>query len=146
VWRGPGERDASDKEWEQEFRRSSKPHDGRIDEGLDMHAMVEDAFEKIDEAPVHPPTLEEQIEDIVMDAFIVVDELANDDLPHSDDESDDEPLGDDGCRAAEEDNFGDPRVLEDVIEELYHGAKSSILAATILIMTMCTILGCGFRI
>jgi hypothetical protein len=141
VWRGPGESDTLDEDWEQEFRRPSKPHDGRIDEGLDMHAKVEDAFEEIDEAPAHPPTLEEQIEDIVMDAFTVVNELANDDLPHLDDESDDEPLGDDGCRAAEEDNYDDPLVLEDTIEELYHGAKSSILAATILIMTMCTIYG-----
>ena len=95
----------------------------------------------IDEAPAHPSTLEEQIEDIVMDAFTVVDELANDDLPQSDDETDDEPLGDDGCRGTEGDNYGDPRVLEDAIEELYHGAKSSILAATILIMTLCTIHG-----
>ena len=141
VWRGPGERDASDEEWETEVRRPFKPHDGRLDEGLDMHAMVEDAFDQIDEAPAHPSTLEEQIEDIVMDAFTVVDELANDDLPQSDDETDDEPLGDDGCRGTEGDNYGDPRVLEDAIEELYHGAKSSILAATILIMTLCTIHG-----
>ena len=108
MWRGPEERDASDEEWEHEYRRPSKPHDGRIDEGLDMHAMVEDAFEEIDEAPAHPPNLEEQIEDIVMDAFTVVDELANDELPHSDDEPDDEPLGDNGCRGAEEAHYGDP--------------------------------------
>jgi hypothetical protein len=141
VWRGPGERDASDEEWETEVKRPFKPHDGRLDEGLDMHAMVEDAFDQIDEAPAHPSTLEEQIEDIVIDAFTVVDELANDDLPQSDDETDDEPLGDDGCRGTEEDNYGDPRVMEDAIEELYHGAKSSILAATILIMTLCIIHG-----
>jgi hypothetical protein len=81
VWKGPGEKDASNEEWETEVRRPFKPHDGRLDEGLDMHAMVEDAFDQIDEAPAHPSTLEEQIEDIVMDAFTVVDELANDDLP-----------------------------------------------------------------
>ena len=106
-----------------------------------MHAMVEDAFEEIDKAPAHPPNLDQQIEDIVMDAFTVVDELANDELPHSDDEPDDEPLGDNGCRGAEETHYGDPRLLEDAIEELYHGSKSSTLAATILIMTLCTIHG-----
>ena len=34
--------------------RPLRPHDGHIDEGLDMHAMVEEAFQEIDEAPVHP--------------------------------------------------------------------------------------------
>src|ERR1700738_2691615 len=56
VWRGPGERDGPDEEGEKELRRPPGAHDGHIDEGLDMHAMVEDAFTKIDEAPTPPPT------------------------------------------------------------------------------------------
>ena len=40
VWRGPGKRDDSDEEWEQEFKRPSRPHDKHINEGLDMHAML----------------------------------------------------------------------------------------------------------
>lgn len=44
VWRGPGARDSSDNEWEQEFRRPPRPHEGQFDIGLDMHGMVEDAF------------------------------------------------------------------------------------------------------
>ena len=108
-----------------------------IDEELDMHAMLEEAFQEIDEAPTHPPTLEEQIEDIVMGAFTVVDKLANEEVPHADDE----PLEDNGGNIAKKNNYGDPHVLEETIEELYHGAKSSILAATILMMTLCTIHG-----
>ena len=54
VWRGPGERDGSDEEWEEELRRPPVAHDGHIDEGFDMHAMVEDAFTEIDEAPAPP--------------------------------------------------------------------------------------------
>jgi hypothetical protein len=141
VWRGPGERDGSDEEWEEEFRRPPVAHDGHIDEGLDMHAMVEDAFTEIDEAPAPPITLEDQLEDIVMGAFTVVDELAHDDPETSDDKLEDEVLGGIGGGIVDRDNYGDPRELETAIEELYHGAKSSVLAATILIMTLCTVHG-----
>lgn len=62
-------------------------------------------------------------------------DYANDD---SDDEDDKEPLGDLGI---EEDNYDAPHDLKDAIQELYGGAKSSVLAATLLIMTLCTIHG-----
>ena len=54
VWRGPGERDGSDEEWEQELRRPQRRHEGHKYEGLDMHAMVEEAFQEFDEAPAPP--------------------------------------------------------------------------------------------
>jgi hypothetical protein len=76
-----------------------------------------------------------------MGAFTVVDELVDDEIPLLDDESEDEPLGENGGSNAEEHSCGDPQELEDAIEELYHGAKSSVLAATILIMTLCTVHG-----
>ena len=71
-----------------------------------------------------------------MDAYTIVDGLqdgANDD---SGDENKEEPLGDLGI---EHDKDDAPHELEDAIQELYDGAKSSILAATILIMTICII-------
>ena len=141
MWRGPGDRDCSHDEWEQEFRRPSRAHDGQYDGGLDMHGMLEEAFRGIDEPPPQPPTLEEQIEDIIMDAFKVVDDLANVGVEDSDDDSEDAPLGNNGCRVLEEENYDDSHLLEEAMEELYHGAKSSILVATILIMTLCTIHG-----
>jgi hypothetical protein len=85
--------------------------------------------------------LEAQLEDIVMGAFTVVGELAHDDHKISDDELEEEDLGGIEGGLAEEDNCGDPQELETAIEELYHGAKSSVLAATILIMTLCTVHG-----
>ena len=51
-------------------------------------------------------------------------------------DEDEEPLGD--VNIDKDDN---PHELEDAIQELYDGAKSSVLAATILIMTLCTIHG-----
>ena len=59
----------------------------------------------------------------------IVDNLANDGVQHSDDESEDELLGDNGCSITNKDNYDDPHVLEEAIEELYHGAKSSIFGS-----------------
>jgi hypothetical protein len=103
--------------------------------------MVEDAFEGVDEPPVHAPTLDKEVHNIVMDAFTIVDNMPNVGVEESDEGSDAEPMGDNGCTIEEEENHDDPRTLEEPMEELYHGAKSYILAATILIMTFCTIHG-----
>ena len=58
-----------------------------------MHAMIEEVFMEINEAPTQHHTMEEHVEDIVMDAFTIVDDLANDEVSLSDDESEDEPMG-----------------------------------------------------
>ena len=127
VWRGPGARDSSDDEWEQEFKIPSGAHDGQFDAKLDMEGMVEDAFQQCDELTVPVLPLEEQLEDIVMDAFTITDELANVGVDQSEVGKDDKPLGDNGCSTPEEENHDDPCVSEEAMEELYHGAKSSVL-------------------
>ena len=141
VWRGPGARDSSDEEWEEEFRRPMAACEVPFDAGLDMQNLVEDAFQQRDEPPIPMLTLEEQLGDTVMDAFNIVDDLVDDGDREADDEDDEEPLGDLGCSTPEEDAHDDPHVLEEALEELYHGSSSSVLAATILIMTLCTIHG-----
>jgi hypothetical protein len=78
--------------------------------------MVEDAFQEVDEEPVPPSTLEEKFEDIVMGAFTTVDELAHDDHKYSDDELEDEVLGENGGSIGEQDNYGNPHELEEAIE------------------------------
>ena len=70
-----------------------------------------------------------------------MDELENVLDDESDDGADDEPMGDNACPIGEDAHQDDPRVLEEAMEELYHGARSSVLVATILIMTLCTIHG-----
>ena len=141
VWRGPGARDSSDEEWEEEYRRPSTAHDGQFDAGLDMRGMVEDTFQQRDDPSGPGQPLESDIGNIVIEALNIVDELENvlDDV--SDDGEDDEPMGANGSGNAEEGCNDDPRRLEEAMEELYHGARSSVLAATILIMTLCTIHG-----
>ena len=136
LWRGPGDRDSSDEEWEQEFKTLRVTHeDGGMDAGVEVRAMVQDAFQKID-TQEHP--LEEIVQEIVMDAFTVVDGLDDGAHNESGDEEDEEPMGDLGI---EDDKDDAPHDLEEAIQELYDGAKSSVLAATILIMTLCTIHG-----
>ena len=49
LWRGPGDRDSSDEEWESEFKTAPRAHeDGRMDVGLEVRSMVEDVFQEID--------------------------------------------------------------------------------------------------
>jgi hypothetical protein len=73
LWRGPGERNSSDEEWEQELKTPlGIPQDVQLDADLDVRSMVQDAFQEIDE---HPQAVEDRMEEIVMDAFIVVDNL-----------------------------------------------------------------------
>ena len=92
LWRGPGERDSSDEEWEQEFKTPLRtPEDVQLDEGLDVRSMVQDTFQEIDE---RPQPLEDIMEEIVMDAFIVVDDLQDVEDDDSSDEANEEPLAD----------------------------------------------------
>jgi hypothetical protein len=135
VWRGPGNRDSSDEEWEEELKTPLRTHeDVRMDAGIEVRSMVEDVFQENDQ-PQRP--LEETMEDIVMDAFTMVDGL-QEGTCDSGDEDEEEPMGDLGN---EDDKEDAPHDLEEAIQELYDGAKSSVLAATILIMTLCTIHG-----
>jgi hypothetical protein len=131
----PSDRDSSNEEWEEEFKTPRRAHDdGRMDAGIEVRSMVEDVFQEIDH---QQQPLEETMQDIVMDAFTVVDGL-QDGACDSGDDDDEEPMGDVGN---ENDKDDAPRDLEEAIQELYDGAKSSVLAATILIITLCIIHG-----
>jgi hypothetical protein len=103
--------------------------------------MVADAFLQCDEPPTPQPSLEERLEHIVMEAFTIANELTNVGEDDIDEGTDDEPMGDTETSNLEEEHHNDPRVLEEAMEELYHVTRSSVLAATILIMTLCTIHG-----
>jgi hypothetical protein len=52
-----------------------------------------------------------------------------------------EPIGDSGEGGVEEDSSFDPQMLEDALKPLYRGTKSTELAATILILNLCTVHG-----
>jgi hypothetical protein len=71
VWRGPGEWDSSDEEWEEDFWTPIVQQREDVDPLVDTRSMVEDAFRQADEAP----GLEGRVQDIVLDTFTVVDEV-----------------------------------------------------------------------
>ena len=49
LWRGPGDRDSSDEEWDEEFKIPRRTHeDGRMDAGIKVRSMVEDVFQEFD--------------------------------------------------------------------------------------------------
>jgi len=81
-----------------------------LDIDLDVRSMVQDALQEINE---RPPPLEEIMEEIVMDAFTVVDDLQDREHDDSGDEDNEEPLGDIGI---EHNMDNDPHELEDVIQ------------------------------
>jgi hypothetical protein len=71
VWRGPGERDASDEEWEDDFCRPSDMHTTIPDAQADTRQMVDDAFQQEDDAQ----TLEEKVQEDMIAVFTVADEV-----------------------------------------------------------------------
>ena len=81
-----------------------------MDVGIEVRSMVEDVFQEIDQ-PEQP--LEERLQDIVMDAFNVVNDL-QEGGGESGDEEDEEPMGDLGNA---DDTYGDPHDLEEAIQD-----------------------------
>jgi hypothetical protein len=73
VWRGPGEWDSSDEEWEEDFWTPIVQPIEDVDPFVDTRRMVEDAFRHEDEAP----RLEGRVQDIVLDTFTVADECTH---------------------------------------------------------------------
>ena len=124
---------SSDEEWESEFKTPRRSHeDGRMDACIKVHSMVEDKFQEIDQQQ-HQATRNNAGHR--SRRFIVVDGLQDGECD-SGDEDDEEPMGDVGSEDEKDDA---PHDLEEIIQELYDGAKSSILTTTILIMILYTI-------
>jgi hypothetical protein len=142
VWKGPGVKDSSDEEWEEHMQRSNQRPPQRLDPQVNTRGMVKNAFI---EEPL-PEEVEEIVWAVVMDAFTLGDSVTeecregssggdgnnlSDPVASSDEEVDTEGNGD---------RF-DPAMLEEAIQELYIGSRSTKLAATILLMNLCTVHG-----
>jgi hypothetical protein len=106
--------------------------------------MVQETFQGGNESV----TLEERVQEVASNAFAQADALHNDyidnhfnDTTNIRDISIDEPIRERAEEGISEDSTFDSQVLEDVIKPLYRGAKSTELAATILLMNLCTVHG-----
>jgi hypothetical protein len=104
--------------------------------------MVDNAFL---EEPL-PPDIEEIVHDVVTGAFDLGDAV-HEECNNSSGEGDATNLFEHGVTSSEDveghetsDHF-DPTMLEEAIQELYEGSRSTKLTATILLMNLCTVHG-----
>jgi hypothetical protein len=144
VWRGPGERHSSDEEWEEEFWTPEQQPQDALDAHIDMRGMIHNTFEECDE----PDPRYTRVQEVVADAFTMADSIHDEcrsahnwNEPCFDNIVEDEVLG--NVDDAEEDGNVqfDSDGLEEAVGALYKGAKSSTLAATILLLNLCTVHG-----
>jgi hypothetical protein len=104
--------------------------------------MVDDAFQQPDEVAV----LEDRVYDVLYDAFSLADGIHAECMRDGREEQDpannigiEEPIGESNMEDAAEDHSFDPHSLEEAIQPLYTGARCTQLAATILLMNLCTV-------
>jgi hypothetical protein len=135
VWRGPDTRDSSDEEWGGHMHTHNQRLPVELDSHVDTRGMVDNAFL---EEPL-PPDVVEIVHDVVTRAFDLGDavhEECKDNLG-KDDATNLSEHGVTSCKDVEgyetSDHF-DPTMLEEAIQELYKGSRSTKLAATILLM------------
>ena len=146
MWRGPGTRDSSDEEWEQDFWETARPESHGLDATVDTHGMLNHALRV--RPPEDPPNPAKRAAEEVREAFATADSIHEEFIEVGDDNAVDEaesidkqqPLDIDTERDVIDTNF-DGGALEESLEGLYEGARSSKLAATILLMNLCTVHG-----
>jgi len=71
VWKGLGNKDSSNEEWEEHFRVLARQQTQGLDFAIDMRVMVVDAFQQTND----PMVLENRALDIVEKTFRVADGL-----------------------------------------------------------------------
>jgi hypothetical protein len=141
VWRGPGIIDSSDEEWEDDFWIPAQSTAAEVDAQVDTREMLHDAFQSTD--------MEDRVRQEVLQAFTVADDL-HEEYSHrlsssGEDEAEpnemEEQAGDSNNIDCRLDSNFDSQPLQEALQELYVGARSTKLATTILVMNLCTIHG-----
>jgi hypothetical protein len=115
-----------------------------VDPQVDIQCSVDDAFQGPHEAAV----LEDRVQDALLHAFTMADGVHAEYIRNDGDETDplpdysvDELVGETNAPGTSEDDTFDPHASEEAIRPLYRGAKCTQLAATILLMNLCTVHG-----
>jgi hypothetical protein len=126
VWRGPGDWDSSDEEWEADFWTPGVQQREDVDPQVDTRRIVDDAFQGPHEAAV----LEDRVQDALLHAFTMADGVHAECIRNDGDETDplpdysvDEPIGETNAPDASDNDTFDPHALEGAIRPLYRGAK-----------------------
>jgi hypothetical protein len=144
VWQGPGDRNSSDEEWEQQYWRADEDHFPPVDEQVDTRGMIHDTFEERDD----PDPNDGRVQETLAEAFAVADSIHEEcHSSHNWDETcisdgvDEDMATDPGDVEQGGNAHFDPQALEDAMTSLYTGTKSSTLAATILLLNLCSVHG-----
>ena len=161
IWRGPGARDSSDEEWEHQFWGTIEAERGGrhevgdtgapiaqrtngVDATVDTRGMVEQALPTVDVQANSGERLAEE----VRDAFGIADAVHEEfrDVEFGDEVGeeecrDEEVAADVDVSKGDSDPQLDDRALQDSLEHLYDGSRCSKLAATVLLMNLCTVHG-----
>lgn len=69
IWRAPGDRDSSHEKWEAEWKTPITKHNQELSLHTNIHGMVQDAFQQVDQ----PNILEEKAREVAEKAFMIVD-------------------------------------------------------------------------
>ena len=140
VWRGPGEYDSSDAEWENASR--NQPMHPERDEGIDLRSMIQNRFER------EHVDVEDRVVEIIVNTLNDADEMIGEnDLRNGAnmDEAQQQrnhrgqfqrsgnPRADGDSR--DEETF-DPAAMEEAVRDLYDGAPSTQLGATIFLKNL----------
>jgi hypothetical protein len=135
-------RDSSDDEWENSARSANLRTSVPLDSNINTRDMVDNAFI---EEPL-PADVEDVVHDVVTAAFELGDSVHRECMETSVEEegpnlTNDGDTPEDDFDAHEQTEGFDPSMLEDAIQELYAGSRTTKLAATILVMNLCTVHG-----
>jgi hypothetical protein len=76
VWRGPGSRDTSDDDWEDNFWGPAIERTREVDVQVDTRRMVQETFQGGNDSV----TLEERVQEVASNAFAQADALHNDSI------------------------------------------------------------------
>jgi hypothetical protein len=74
VWRGQGERDSSDEEWEEDLWKPNEDRHPELDKQVDTRGMINDAFQQWDELD-EGDLVENTMEAAVAEAFNLANEI-----------------------------------------------------------------------
>ena len=140
VWKGPGDYDSSDAEWESAAR--SQPMHPNRDEGMNLRPLIQNRFER------EHVDIEDRVVDVILRTLDDVDDMNTDNEHLGDGNMDDghqqrnprgQFQGNDQPRPPGEhrdDETFDPAAMEEAIRDLYDGAPSTQLGATIFLKNL----------
>jgi len=152
VWRGLGDVDSSDEEWEAaDAGPVNTTKNGEMDAGIHVRPMLQHKFQNVDDTL----EMENQLNNIVMESLDLGDKLMGTELHAStgeEDQTEFPPCNEGGCGSkpdsvrGEEENYNsnnseevNAAALEDAMRSLYPGSASTKLAATIMITNICAV-------